>query len=401
MRYIQMKKSILSLFFVGVAGGMIPQIATAQQEESKPSKAWEIGVGGNLLNWNRISITDFRKETEGYKYNMNIDHLLGGGHLYVAHELCPWFYLDLQGSINVASVRYAKATKELQQVWMGGLGAQFRLSPFFRSQYVEPYLRVGVNYLYKNFSSVTAGGFSGDDSGESGWKSTDFWNNTSHQTDKNSFIPLSFGAGVNAWLSNSLGIGLQGEYLLPIEKGLSRSAQVSLRIIYRIGGKDKRPAPRIEYVNQVVEKIVERPVERIVEKVVERVVPAEVKMYDLLENITFDFDKYELKEEAHALLDQLAEILKRYDGYHFLLTGYTDACGTEAYNQSLSKNRARTVMQELVKRGIPATQLRARGVGKRAAALSAQEPNKARLGDRKVTIEFVTNSEYWERLPEY
>ncbi len=392
---MNIKKQLLTLFLL-LIGGVTTYPTLAQSTHI--SKAWEIGIGANLMNWNRVSITGFQKVAEGYKYNMGIDHLLGGGLLYVAREINPWFYVDMQGSLNVAPSR-VETNRKLQQVWMGGLGAQLRLSPLFKSQYVEPYFRVGVNYLHKNFAANNAGSFDSDATGEAGWQASDLWNGSANGADKHSFIPVSLGAGVNAWLNNSIGLGLQGEYLVPTEKGLPRFAQVSLRFIYRIGGKDKRPAPRVEYVEQVVEKIVERPVEVIVERVVEKETPSEVTIYDLLQNVSFEFDKFTLLPSSHEALDKLADVLKRNEGRRFLLTGQTDARGDEAYNQKLSESRAKVVMEELIKRGIPATHLRARGIGKRAAALSAKESNEARLGDRKVTIEFITNMEYWNKLP--
>ncbi|GAK36751.1 OmpA protein [Bacteroides graminisolvens DSM 19988 = JCM 15093] len=40
----------------------------------------------------------------------------------------------------------------------------------------------------------------------------------------------------------SLGLGLQGEYLMPLQKDLPRFVQVSARVMWRIGGKSKRTA---------------------------------------------------------------------------------------------------------------------------------------------------------------
>ena len=105
-----------------------------------------------------------------------------------------------------------------------------------------------------------------DPTGEARWESFDTWNPDGRSSDKNSFIPLSFGAGVKAWLSNSFGLGLQGEYLLPVQKSLPHFVQISASVIWRIGGKNKHTPPVVRYVE--VEKPVE--VERIVERVVER-----------------------------------------------------------------------------------------------------------------------------------
>lgn len=39
-------------------------------QQEKASKAWEIGVGGSLINWNRVAITGFRSTPENYFYNL-------------------------------------------------------------------------------------------------------------------------------------------------------------------------------------------------------------------------------------------------------------------------------------------------------------------------------------------
>lgn len=92
-------------------------------------------------------------------YNLKANHLMGGANLYVARELNRWFYLDLQGTVGVAKNknRIAGNDRKHDLLYMGGLGMQFRFTPLFESQWVEPYLRVGVNYLHKNFASAYGG----------------------------------------------------------------------------------------------------------------------------------------------------------------------------------------------------------------------------------------------------
>ena len=51
-----------------------------EREVRKPSKAWEFGIGGTLVNWNRISLTGFQHQQNGdYHYDLRVDHLMGGG----------------------------------------------------------------------------------------------------------------------------------------------------------------------------------------------------------------------------------------------------------------------------------------------------------------------------------
>lgn len=92
------KKTILylvSLFFLSV-----PLTGRGQDK-----KAWEIGAGGSLINWSRVSVTGFQSTPDNYMYNLKANHLMGGANLYVARELNRWFYLDLQGTVGVAKTR--------------------------------------------------------------------------------------------------------------------------------------------------------------------------------------------------------------------------------------------------------------------------------------------------------
>ena len=71
-------------------------------QQRKPKHAWEIGVGGTMLNWDRTSVTGFKSTDNQYQYRLKVRHLMGGVNLYVAHELSRWFYLDFQGTAGFA-----------------------------------------------------------------------------------------------------------------------------------------------------------------------------------------------------------------------------------------------------------------------------------------------------------
>lgn len=211
-------------------------------------------------------------------------------------------------------------------------------------------------------------------------------------------VPLSFGAGVNAWLSNSFGLGLQGEYLLPVQKNLPHFVQVSARVIWRIGGKSKKQAPVVKYVEIEKPVEVEKIVERIVEKQADTAGSVEAMACDLLDNIYFEFDKDVLTAASEKTLDRLAGLLKSYPDARFLITGYTDARGSSAYNTDLSNRRAKRVYEALLERGVPAAMLKWHGIGKRASIIPVAAGNSVREGDRKVLLERITNMKYWEAL---
>ena len=380
----------------------IPMTTLQPAQRATHSGAWEIGIGGGIVNWNRISFSGFKANTDSYFHNFKVDQVMPDAHLYIARELCPWAYADVQANLafapNDLAAKDAKLADRYHYLAMAGLGLQLRFTPLLGTKFVEPYLRVGVNYLYKNFLTAYHCKFEGDTTGKAEWTSRDQYNSKGAQTDKTRFVPLSFGAGLNAWFSNHVGLGLQGEYLMPIQKGLPRFFAGTARVMVRLGGEDKQPAP--------VVREVQVPVEKIVEKVVEKEVPAQTatnaKVSDLcrlLDNVHFDFNKDEITAESNKTLDEIATILMENQDTRWLVTGYTDARGSWKYNIELSRRRAKQVYDALLQRGVPAHMLKWRGVGKGAVSMPASQSDVIRKGDRKVLLERVSNMDFWNALP--
>ena len=110
---------------------------------------------------------------------------------------------------------------------------------------------------------------------------------------------------------------------------------------------------------QVIEKIVERIVE--VEK------PAEPKRVRLSTDALFPFDKSALSDllpGGAAKLDQLVADLRGAGEYdRITIVGHTDNIGTTPYNQRLSRERAATIKQYLVAKGIQAGSIQSSGLG--------------------------------------
>jgi outer membrane protein OmpA-like peptidoglycan-associated protein len=82
-----------------------------------------------------------------------------------------------------------------------------------------------------------------------------------------------------------------------------------------------------------------------------------------LNDLLFDTNKYTLKTNAQVSLAKIATIIELYPSLHINVEGYTDSTGTPAYNQTLSENRADTVMNFLVQNGVPQGNVTARGYG--------------------------------------
>ena len=354
--------------------------------------AWEFGLGGSVMNLTRTSVTDFHQTPGGdYLFTLEEKLLYGGADLYAAKELKKWLYADLQGTFGLA--RYYESEK-IVQGWsaMAGPGLQFR--PFTSSEWIQPYLRIGVNYYRKTFPNSYFGQFKGDVTKEAVWKAEDAWNK-GFTFDSDSFFPVSAGIGVVGWMSNRFGIRLQGEFLKSFGSKGANFAQASAGIVLRIGGHDKRPVAVVSepIVREVIREV---PVEVVREVVKE--VPVERTIAELMENVNFDFDKATITNGSLDVLDEIADVLKRFPDARFLVAGYTDSKGSDAYNDALSRARADAVRKALIERGIPASRLVSRGFGKRVAIVSSLASDEARRGDRKVVIERVTSELLWNYL---
>jgi outer membrane protein OmpA-like peptidoglycan-associated protein len=81
-------------------------------------------------------------------------------------------------------------------------------------------------------------------------------------------------------------------------------------------------------------------------------------------DVLFDFNKYTLKPEARERLARVSGIVLAYPDLKLQIEGYTDAIGSEEYNQTLSEKRAETVRDYLVSSGVSMNNVAAQGLGK-------------------------------------
>lgn len=81
--------------------------------------------------------------------------------------------------------------------------------------------------------------------------------------------------------------------------------------------------------------------------------------------VSFDFDRAEIKPSFRGSLDKLAGVILKYDRTVVHVIGHTDSVGSDSYNQQLSERRAYAVTDYLASHGVPRTRLRAEGRGER------------------------------------
>lgn len=83
----------------------------------------------------------------------------------------------------------------------------------------------------------------------------------------------------------------------------------------------------------------------------------------VIDNIYYDLDKANLREESLPVLDKLVRFFEENNDLTIEIGSHTDSRGSEEYNQDLSQRRAQSVVDYFISKGIPKVQLIAKGYG--------------------------------------
>ena len=89
----------------------------------------------------------------------------------------------------------------------------------------------------------------------------------------------------------------------------------------------------------------------------------EVKQKFVMENIFYDFDKWNILTESEVELNKLVKIMNDNPDWKVELGSHTDARGTDSYNMLLSKKRSDSAVGYIVKSGISKDRIIAKGYG--------------------------------------
>ena len=87
------------------------------------------------------------------------------------------------------------------------------------------------------------------------------------------------------------------------------------------------------------------------------------KRCSVLENIYYDFGRWEIRDDAAMELDKLVDMLNDNPEINIELGSHTDSVDTESYNLRLSQRRAESAVDYIELRGINHNRISARGYG--------------------------------------
>lgn len=104
--------------------------------------------------------------------------------------------------------------------------------------------------------------------------------------------------------------------------------------------------------------------------------------------ITFATGSATVQPQFRPTLDQVAEVLGRYNQTYVDVYGHTDSVGSDADNQALSDRRAVSVAGYLEMRGVQRARLATRGFGE-TQPIASNDSEEGRAANRRVEIKIV------------
>ncbi len=138
---------------------------------------------------------------------------------------------------------------------------------------------------------------------------------------------------------------------------------------------------------------------------IEKIPGAEVTRVGEGINVTFDsgvlfaLDSDDLNGDAQGKLKELAGILKRYPDTYILVEGHTDASGSDAHNNRLSKQRAESVSDFLEEKDVKDKRIRTKWYGEDQPKFP--NDNSANMAkNRRVEFAIYANEEMVEKANE-
>ncbi len=119
-------------------------------------------------------------------------------------------------------------------------------------------------------------------------------------------------------------------------------------------------------------------------------VPIEIGQVVRLNNVFFDFDKWDLRSESFIELDRVVTLLKENPAIEIEMSAHTDSHGSDEYNIKLSDKRARSVMEYILSKGIATSRIISQGYGETKPVVPNDTDENRQL-NRRVEFTILKN----------
>ena len=119
-------------------------------------------------------------------------------------------------------------------------------------------------------------------------------------------------------------------------------------------------------------------------------VPIEIGSVVRLNNVFFDFDKWDLRPESYLELNRVVKLLSENPAIEIEMSAHTDSRGSDEYNITLSDNRARSVMDYIIAHGIDTSRISSKGYGETMPVVPNDTDENRQL-NRRVEFKILKN----------
>ncbi|MDD5571521.1 MAG: OmpA family protein [Bacteroidales bacterium] len=109
--------------------------------------------------------------------------------------------------------------------------------------------------------------------------------------------------------------------------------------------------------------------------------------------IYYDFDKWSLRDTSKKSLDKLVKTLNDNPKIYIRINSHTDERGSVEYNDVLSENRAQSVVNYLIEKGIDTKRLTSKGWGKSKHVVQDAKTEEEHQLNRRTTFSIVNANE--------
>lgn len=406
-----MSKKFLALAAAATLAGnaFAQEQATADTATAKGICHWSLGLKGgvNYLRWAPIAEPD-----RTLKGTIN-----GQFGIFTEATFNPRWGLGLQ-------YMYAMNNQETYDAVNHDIILH---SSFNLSNIVAPYRSMGLQKLNVYFNPGVVGTIGVWENAKNGW------------ADDNKFVVGLYGAGqIEYNVSKYFAIGLEGTAMYRLRtcypEGGHLTFGANLEVRYKFGGDrnirniawvDYAPKCEVPDLTPILEEQ-KRQCEELTSKLEEQIVNQNVAINKLQQQIKFTQDSLDshiratrepvryvptkeedeiiktafaqlefesakaiIKQSSYSSLDGLAMLLKSHPEWSVTLKGYTDNSGNAAKNLQLSKDRAASVKNYLVNKGVSAANIQSQGYGS-ANPVASNSTLAGRAKNRRVEIELFS-----------
>ncbi|MEO9513305.1 MAG: OmpA family protein [Flavobacteriaceae bacterium] len=146
------------------------------------------------------------------------------------------------------------------------------------------------------------------------------------------------------------------------------------------------------YIGNRMDKQAERIEEEIPGAEVSRVGEGINVIFNEDAGVYFDTNKSDVKGTSASTLDKLAGIFKEYPNSNILVEGHTDSAGSEEYNWNLSQQRAESVSNYLIGKGISSGRFTTKWYGE-TQPRESNETAEGKAKNRRVELAIVASEE--------